>query len=128
MKRLLAIICVLIFTASLALGQSNATTDKKEIVAPGSNLVAQGISPVTADLVQSVKKYTEAIPVSLSSWHPTKREMLVVKRAGNTAQVHIVTSPLAKPKQLTDFPDPVGVSRMTWLPASTSTMASSWAG
>ncbi|MGI8410564.1 MAG: prolyl oligopeptidase family serine peptidase [Pyrinomonadaceae bacterium] len=110
MKQLLAIICGLIFTSSLVLGQNNATTatDKKEVIAPGSNLVVQGIPPVTADLAQSVKKYTEAIPVSLSSWHPTKREMLVVKRAGNTAQVHIVTSPLAKPKQLTDFPDPVG--------------------
>jgi Tol biopolymer transport system component len=34
--------------------------------------------------------------------------MLVGKRAGNTVQVHLVSSPLEKPKQLTSFPDPVG--------------------
>jgi len=110
MKRLLALTGCLIFVSSILSGQNNTNpaAGKAEIIAPGSNLVVQGIPTIPAELARTVKKYTEAIPVYVSDWHPTKREMLVGKRAGNTVQVHLVTSPLASPKQLTTFPDPVG--------------------
>ncbi|MCA1589079.1 MAG: prolyl oligopeptidase family serine peptidase, partial [Acidobacteria bacterium] len=92
---------LLLLAASAAAQTSQARVDTLK---PGSNLVVQGVPPIPNELVAAVKKYTEAIPVGFGDWHPTRREMLVGKRAGNTGQVHIVTSPLATPRQLTDFP------------------------
>ena len=113
MQRLIILGLTIIFGASVVFGQTNSnataqSTNKSDTIKPGDNLVIQGIPPVPAELAEAVKKYTESIPVYISNWHPTKREMLVGKRAGNTVQVHLVSSPLEKPKQLTSFPDPVG--------------------
>jgi dipeptidyl aminopeptidase/acylaminoacyl peptidase len=45
-----------------------------------------------------------------------KREVLIGKRAGNVAQVHLLTTPLGELKQLTNFPDPVGGG--SWQPTT----------
>ena len=81
---------------------------KSKMIEPGSNLVIEGVPAIPMELAESVKKFTESIPVGGGSWHPVRREMLVGKRAGNVGQVHLLTNPLGVPKQLTDFPDPVG--------------------
>ena len=81
---------------------------KTKALEPGSNLVIEGLPPVPIELVEATKKFTETVPTFMSSWHPTKREMLVGKRSGNVSQVHLLASPLGVPKKLTDFPDPVG--------------------
>lgn len=81
---------------------------KSKMVEPGANLVIQGVPAIPVELAESVKKFTESIPVFGGTWHPVKREMLAGKRAGNVTQVHLLTTPLGAPKQLTDFPDPVG--------------------
>jgi dipeptidyl aminopeptidase/acylaminoacyl peptidase len=113
MRRLIILSLVVIFGASVAFGQNNPNaaaqgTSKNDTIKPGDNLVVQGIPAIPAELTEAVKKYTESIPVYISGWHPTRREMLVGKRSGNTVQVHQISSPLEKPKQLTSFPDPVG--------------------
>ncbi len=81
---------------------------KTRMLEPRDNLVIENVPGVPIELVEAVKKYTEAVPVGGGSWHPTKREMLVNKRAGNVGQVHLLTAPMGQPKQLTSFPDPVG--------------------
>lgn len=81
---------------------------KSRVLEPRENLVIENVPSVPLELVEAVKKYTEAAPVFGGTWHPAKREMLVGKRAGNVNQVHLLASPMGKPKQLTDFPDPVG--------------------
>jgi dipeptidyl aminopeptidase/acylaminoacyl peptidase len=88
------------------LGAQNVKSN--DFIKPGENLVVEGIPPIPASLAEAVKRYTEAVPTSMSAWHPVKREMLVGKRAGNTVQVHYLNAPLGAPKQLTSFPDPVG--------------------
>ncbi len=109
MQRLITFGLTMILSASIAFGQNNSNAaNKADTIKPGDNLVIQGIPPVPAELAAAVKKYTESIPVSFSDWHPVRREMIIGKRSGNTTQVHLVSSPLAKPKQLTTFPDPVG--------------------
>jgi len=113
MRRLINLGLTIILGASVVFSQNNSNTsaqgtNKNDTIKPGDNLVVQGIPAVPAALAESVKKYTESIPVYFSGWHPTRREMLVGKRSGNTVQVHMVSSPLEKPKQLTTFPDPVG--------------------
>ncbi|HJS52747.1 MAG TPA: prolyl oligopeptidase family serine peptidase, partial [Pyrinomonadaceae bacterium] len=79
-----------------------------KILEPSSNLVIENLPSIPMELVESVKKYTESKPVFASNWHPTKREILIGKRAGNATQVHLLTTPLGELKQLTNFPDPVG--------------------
>jgi len=113
MQRLIILGLTIIFGASVVFGQNNSnataqSTNKSDTIKPGDNLVIQGIPSIPAELAEAVKKYTESIPVYTSGWHPTRREMLVGKRSGNTVQLHLISSPLEKPKQLTSFPDPVG--------------------
>ena len=47
----------------------------------------------------------------LRDWHPTRREMLISTRFGNTAQVHLVRLPGGARTQLTFFPEPVAGAR-----------------
>jgi len=77
-------------------------------VMPPEALVTENMPAVPMEIAEATKKYTEAIPVGGSSWHPVRREMLAVKRAGNVNQVHMLKSPMGEVKQLTNFPDPVG--------------------
>ncbi len=76
-------------------------------ITPGDNLVVEGIPPIPSDLVQKVERYTQFRSAGISSWHPTKREMLISTRFANTRQTHYVKSPLATRQQLTFFPEPV---------------------
>jgi dipeptidyl aminopeptidase/acylaminoacyl peptidase len=86
------------------------TTARPAVIAPNENLVAEGIPPIPAELAEAVKKYTEVNPVSFADWHPTRREMIVRKRAGNTLQAHLLAAPGAGAKPLTSFPDAVAGS------------------
>ena len=74
---------------------------------PGENLRAEGIPPVPMALVERANRYTEFRSAGFQSWHPTKREMLIVTRFGDTDQVHAVKQPGGARTQLTFFPDRV---------------------
>ncbi len=54
------------------------------------NLVLDGVPAVPASIAQSAAPYTEARPATLASWHPTRREVLISTRFGNTNQAHVV--------------------------------------
>ncbi|MBL1173648.1 S9 family peptidase [Pantanalinema sp. GBBB05] len=82
-----------------------------DTLTPNENLVVEGIPPIPASLVDTVKRYTEFRSAILSSWHPTQREMLISTRFANTAQVHRVRSPLGMRQQLTFFAEaPTGAT------------------
>jgi dipeptidyl aminopeptidase/acylaminoacyl peptidase len=89
---------------STALAQSG-------MVVPGENLVVEGVPPIPTALVEDVQRYTKVRVTFLLSWHPARREMLISTRAGDTHQVHLVTSPGGARTQLTFFPDRVGTAR-----------------
>jgi dipeptidyl aminopeptidase/acylaminoacyl peptidase len=74
-------------------------------IAPGDNLVIEGIPKITASLVTEVRRYTKSRSAELLSWHPTKREQLIATFFGDTAQIHLVKSPGAARTQLTFFDD-----------------------
>jgi dipeptidyl aminopeptidase/acylaminoacyl peptidase len=78
------------------------------VIAPAENLVAEGIPPVPAALVEEVRRYTEARAASLAAWHPTRREILVSTRFGNVPQLHHVARPGGARRQLTFFDEPIG--------------------
>jgi len=100
MKRCLRVLAVLLFS-TIAIAQSD------EIV-PNENLVAEGIPKIPHALADSVGRYSEFRAAGFTSWHPTKREMLILTRFADTGQVHVVKFPAGARTQLTFFPDRVG--------------------
>lgn len=97
MKRSLRLFAVII-VASFAFGQS-------EVIVPNENLVAEGIPKIPASLADSVSRYSEFRSAGFASWHPTRREMLIQTRFGDTNQVHVVKFPGGARTQLTFYAD-----------------------
>jgi dipeptidyl aminopeptidase/acylaminoacyl peptidase len=99
MKRSLQVVAMVIL-ASLAFAQSDA-------IAPTENLVVEGVPTIPVSLAEGVRRYSEFRSADFISWHPTRREMLIETRFGDTAQVHQVTFPGGARTQLTFFTDRV---------------------
>lgn len=72
------------------------------------NLVAEGIPPLSSQLIGDVKNYTEARSAFLVSWHPIKKEMIISTRFANTNQLHYVKMPGGDRSQITFFDEPIG--------------------
>src|SRR5215467_3873868 len=103
MKRFALIVSVLILSTT-------AFAQGDEIV-PNENLVAEGIPKIPASVAESVARYSEFRAAGFSSWHPTKREMLIQTRFADTSQVHLVKSPGGARTQMTFFRDRVAGAR-----------------
>jgi dipeptidyl aminopeptidase/acylaminoacyl peptidase len=73
---------------------------------PPDNLVAQGIRPIPASLVDQVSRYTDFRSAVFVDWHPTRREMIINTRFADTAQVHHVKMPGGARTQLTFYKEP----------------------
>ena len=74
---------------------------------PNENLIADGLPPIPASLVDDVRKYSESRTAVLVDWHPVKREVLITTRFGDANQLHSVAMPAGARRQLTFFPDRV---------------------
>ena len=96
--------------ASLA-SQAHAQQSDTATVQPTPNLVAEGIPAIPASLATDVRRYTESRSASLVDWHPTRREMLISTRFGNTPQLHQVATPLGARQQLTFFDEPLSAAK-----------------
>nr|CAA9293471.1 FIG00684568: hypothetical protein [uncultured Armatimonadetes bacterium] len=81
------------------------------VVAPGENLVVQGVPPIPAALAEKVGRYTEFRAAGLLDWHPERKEILIETRFADTWQVHHVKMPGGARRQITFFPDNVGTAR-----------------
>jgi dipeptidyl aminopeptidase/acylaminoacyl peptidase len=89
---------------------SSATPRAAAVIKPGDNLIADGLPEIPAEIAEAVGRYTEFRSAGLASWHPTKRELLISTRFGDSPQLHEVRFPLGARRQLTFFPDRVGGS------------------
>jgi len=89
---------VILFLAIAALGQGDE-------VVPNENLVVEGVPKVPASIADTAGRYSDYRADVFASWHPTKREMLIETRFGDTYQVHQVKFPGGARTQLTFFPD-----------------------
>jgi len=94
--------CIAALTLALPVGAAAA-----DVVEPNVNLRADGVPPIPAALAERVAPYTEFRPTTAISWHPTARELVVVRRAGNVAQLHRVANAGDAPQQVTEFVEPV---------------------
>ena len=112
MKRLLPVIAFAISFVVPAVAGSPQTPSTApqaaKTIAPGPTLTVEGIPEVPASLGSEVKRYTESRSAGLADWHPTRRELLITTRFGNTAQVHRVAMPGGARTQLTFFDEPIG--------------------
>ncbi|MEP6636060.1 MAG: hypothetical protein ABJB97_04985, partial [Acidobacteriota bacterium] len=88
MKRFMTI---LLFV--LAAAQFTTVLAQSQSVAPGDNLVVEGIPAIPAAMAEEINRYTEFRYAALSNWHPTRREMLIGTRFGDTNQIHLVKFP-----------------------------------
>src|SRR6185436_1414132 len=77
------------------------------MLTPADNLVVDGISGIPASLPDEVRRYTEARGASVADWNPTRRELLISTRFGNTNQLHVVKMPGGDRTQITFFDEPV---------------------
>ena len=98
MKARIAILWLLLFAAFPVAGQ-------QDTFAPGDNLVVDGIPPIPAGLAADVDRYGNFRSAAISSWHPSKHEMLIGTRFADTLQVHLVKFPGGARTQLTFFRD-----------------------
>ena len=92
MKRLtLAAAFVLFPLAAFA-----ADPPAKPPLTPADNLVIDGVPPIPGELPEQVGRYTESRAASLQDWHPTRPEMLITTRFGDTNQLHQVAPAIAE--------------------------------
>jgi len=105
MNKALRLLAAFVLLAPSALAQTNGGGP---VIAPGDNLVVEGVPTIPASIADEVRRYTEFRTAGLASWHPVRREMLIGTRFGDTPQVHMVRTPLGARTQLTFFPERVG--------------------
>jgi len=100
-RRAILILAALGVSAAVGLGQ-------EAVIAPGESLVADGVPAIPASLAETAGRYGSYRGAILADWHPTKREMLIATRFGDTPQLHLVSMPGGERQQLTFFADAVG--------------------
>jgi dipeptidyl aminopeptidase/acylaminoacyl peptidase len=98
------VLLVSLFLSPLCVVAAEAPT---KTLTPADNLVVDGIPPIPAELPEQVGRYTESRAAGFQDWHPTRPEMLITTRFGDTNQIHRVTQPGGARTQLTFFPDRV---------------------
>lgn len=84
-----------------------AAAPAADVVAPGDNLVVEGVPPIPAALAREIGRWTEIREAAFAAWHPLSRDLLVLTRFGATNQVHEVSRPGGARTQLTFFAEPV---------------------
>jgi dipeptidyl aminopeptidase/acylaminoacyl peptidase len=99
--------CPIMILLLVALGGPGLAQPATDVVKPGDNLVIENIPPIPLKVAEDTAKYGESRPSTLFGWHPTRREILIGTRFGDTVQVHGVAMPGGARRQLTFFPDRV---------------------
>src|SRR5215510_5962339 len=80
---------------------------QEAVVTPPESIVADGVPKVPATLAETAGRYGAYRSAGLADWNPTKREMLISTRFGDTSQLHLVSAPGGARRQLTFFSDAV---------------------
>jgi dipeptidyl aminopeptidase/acylaminoacyl peptidase len=76
-------------------------------MAPHENLIIEGVPSVPAEIAERASRYTNFRAALFTTWNPTRREMLIATRFGDTFQIHKVAAPGAARTQLTFYSDSV---------------------
>lgn len=103
MRKVLVALTLLISSAAFA--QSAQQNGAAAVVAPGDNLIVQGVPEVPSAIAEQANRYTEFRMANVYGWHPTRREIIIGTRFAETNQLHRVAMPGGARTQLTFFPD-----------------------
>src|ERR1044071_6485878 len=98
MKRLLGIPVAIILAINLTLAAQNSE------IAPGDNLIVEGIPKIPTALAQKVNRYTNAYGFRLADWDLSKREVLLKNLAGSETWILRAGTPGASPALVTWIP------------------------
>lgn len=109
-SQLLLVLPALVVVGTVAVARQPAPPAAPAVIRPTDNLIVEGIPEIPAVLADEVRRYTEARSATFVGWHPTKTEMLISTRFGNTAQIHEVRMPGGARRQLTFFAEPIGAA------------------
>lgn len=101
------VLCSVVITAVALVLVTPGNAQSPGVLAPADNLIVDGIPAIPANLVEEVKRYTEFRAAGLADWHPSRREVLITTRFGNSTQIHLVKRPAGARQQLTFFNEPV---------------------
>jgi len=74
----------------LSCGAASAQNDE---IAPGGNLVTEGIPKISASIAQTVQRYTSGYGLPLAGWDPAKREIWLKNLTSDSASVFRVEEP-----------------------------------
>jgi hypothetical protein len=96
----------LLLFAALCAAAPGIRPQEATVPAPES-MVLENVPGIAATLAETVGRYTETRDAFQTDWHPTRREMIIGTRFGNTYQAHVVKMPGGARQQLTFFPEPV---------------------
>lgn len=99
-------LCVALASVFLAQGRTAAQTPAT--LTPPEALVIEGMPPVPTRIAEAMAPYSQFRRATFRSWHPTRREMLVATRFGDTDQIHRVAAPGGARTQLTFVPGGLG--------------------
>ena len=87
------------------------TQAQEAVIAPGDNLVVDGVPKIPASLAETAGRYGSYRSAAITDWHPSRREMLIATRFGDTPQLHLVKMPQGARQQITFFADSVTTAR-----------------
>lgn len=108
--RFLLTLLALLLSSSLILAQQGRSG---EIIPPDS-LTVEGVPKIPASIAEELRPYFEIRWAAFSSWHPSRREMLIRTQPGETQQIHLLKAPGDAPQQLTFLND--GVNNSAYQP------------
>jgi dipeptidyl aminopeptidase/acylaminoacyl peptidase len=101
MNRKWMMACAVVVLAGAAVAAQEAT------IGPPESIVAEGVPKIAAAVAEPAGRYGAYRSAGLADWNPTKREMLIATRFGDTPQLHLVSMPGGARRQLTFFADAV---------------------
>lgn len=87
------------------------------LLTPPESLVIQGAPGVPNELAATLGRYQNARAADLQAWSPNGREILIITRFGDTAQIHRLRAPGSDRRQITFSNDNVG-GGISWEPVS----------
>jgi len=96
-----------ILVSGLLLAVGIYSPAQENTIAPGENLVVEGVPRIHASLAEAIGRNTENRDAFQTDWHPKRREMVIGTRFGNTYQAHLVRIRGGARQQLTFFAEPV---------------------
>ena len=86
------------------LSLTNSVVAQKDVIHPPKELLAEGVPPVPAALLQAVKRYMNVYGYPLAGWHPSKREVWIKGFTSDAILIAALESPGSEPKTIKEIP------------------------